>query len=164
MPILGIQLMRTPFVQIFQKVGRSRLFQKAVTVIHLLAQRLQRIVSVFRRLDNGTRLFIILRAGILRHREIVVQQAGIPAELRLLWINKHQLQFRWPLGIQQRCHNYVQPHGFTLLCRSGNQQMRGIGQIKYLHIAGYLFADGYRQFSLAGQEFLRCHQFANRHG
>ena len=43
MPVLGIQLMRIPFVQIFQKVGRSRLFQKAIPVIHLLAQRTQQV-------------------------------------------------------------------------------------------------------------------------
>ncbi len=161
--ILRIQFVRIPFIKILQEVRRPGLLKQRISVRHLLTKRTKGNVRRFRCLDHSPGLLIILRTGVLRYGQIMLHEAGIIAKLRFLRVDEHQFQLGWTLSIEEGSDNHIQPNRLTLLCGTGNQEMRGIRKIEDLHVAGDLLTDGDGQFSRTGTEFFRRHQFSYRY-
>ena len=67
------------------------------------------------------------------------------------------------LGIQQRSHNHVQAHGFTLFGGTRHQKVRGVGQVEHFHLLGNGVTDGDRQFCLAVTEGRIVQKSLERH-
>ena len=79
----------------------------------------------------------------------MVEQLAVGRELHHLGVDEHKLELRRMLGVQQRSHYHIESHRLTLLCSTGYQKVRGIGQVKDLDLLRNGIAYGYGQFGLA---------------
>ncbi len=137
------------FVVVEFDVVDVSLVQQGVPIVHFHtegAEDLVRLVGVF---DDGSVYLGLFVLRVRKDGEIVPDQILVGSELDHLRVDEHELEFGGVLGIQQRGHDHVQPHGFALSCRAGDEQMRRIRQIEDFDFLGDGVADGDRKFRLA---------------
>ena len=126
------QLMLDELLVVLLDISCSRNLQEIIAVIHQFTQGVQGLDHLGNVCDDGF-LFLIIRWN-LRHE--VVHNRCIDAELYLLRIDEHELQFVRMFLIEQGSDDGIQSNRLTLSCSTGNKQVRDLGQIHHEHIIG----------------------------
>ena len=142
MSLLGIELTVLEQVVILNDGTDVGVLEQLVTVVHLYAERLERMDNL-----GGVSYDSV---GFIGHLgQEMLDDGRVDAELHHLGVNHDKLELCRMLLVEQGCDDAVETYGLTLTGGAGYKQVRHLGQIKHEHLIGYGASKSHGKLHLA---------------